>query len=309
MTKIYKYFSHEILDLVFEREDYCGLKFSRPQDYNDPYELFLALDLSVPTEHLATYNDVVQKLPQFPTTCFSKSPIVSPMWAHYADNHSGFVLEFDTEVIAEHYPENPARDVIYRDGPNEELNDLLAKASVVGKPRHASWLRDAVFVEAYFSKYRDWAYEQECRMIVGTEDTEDMAGNTILFLPVNCISAIIVGSKFPESKNPTAKRIADRYEFDTYRVEIGRSYPVPYFENDAGTTFTFEDGEVTEADFICESCSEPLIEEGENCPWCRITEGHMHNAAMMNPFRMLEKYGRLDSYLEEVNRIKRRTRS
>ncbi|WP_375280062.1 hypothetical protein [Pseudooctadecabacter sp.] len=51
MAKVYKYFSHEVFDLVFDREGFCGLKFSFPKDYNDPYELFLALDLSVPTEH------------------------------------------------------------------------------------------------------------------------------------------------------------------------------------------------------------------------------------------------------------------
>lgn len=44
MTKVYKYFSHDVFDLIFGREKSCGLKFSLPKDYNDPYELFLALD-------------------------------------------------------------------------------------------------------------------------------------------------------------------------------------------------------------------------------------------------------------------------
>ena len=86
--KVYKYFSKDVLDLVFAREGYCGLKCSLPKDYNDPFELFLGVDLTVPTNLLATYREVVNEVPQFPTTCFSKSPVVSPMWAHYGHNHS-----------------------------------------------------------------------------------------------------------------------------------------------------------------------------------------------------------------------------
>ena len=44
MKKIYKYISPDILELIFSKKDYCGLKFSYPKDYNDPYELFLTID-------------------------------------------------------------------------------------------------------------------------------------------------------------------------------------------------------------------------------------------------------------------------
>ena len=39
-SKIYKYFSAGVLDLVFARPAFCGIKCSLPKDYNDPYELF-----------------------------------------------------------------------------------------------------------------------------------------------------------------------------------------------------------------------------------------------------------------------------
>jgi hypothetical protein len=41
---LYKYFSSEVLELVFDRDGFCGVKCSYPQDYNDPYELFLEPD-------------------------------------------------------------------------------------------------------------------------------------------------------------------------------------------------------------------------------------------------------------------------
>ena len=308
MPKVYKYFSHDVFDLVFVREGFCALKFSLPKDYNDPYELFLALDLTVPTDHLATYNDIVQELPQLPTTCFSKSPIVSPMWAHYAKNHSGFVLEFDTDTISENFSSSSVRDVIYMDKPDTSLNDLLAKAAVIGKPRYASWLRDAVVSTAYFAKYRDWAYEREARMVVDLEETEDVAGNNILFLPAQCLTAIIIGSNFPEDMKPTVKVFSDLYMLNSYQIKIGKSYPVPYLIDDKEGVFIFADSSIVKADLICASCSEPLVEDGENCPWCRITDDHKYNAAIRNPYRILDHYGALEGYLKAVESIKRRRR-
>lgn len=80
MTTIFKYFSEGVLEHVFFRDEHVGIKCSLPEDYNDPFELFLGVDLEQEAELLATYSDVVQKIPSLLTTCFSKSPIVSPMW-------------------------------------------------------------------------------------------------------------------------------------------------------------------------------------------------------------------------------------
>lgn len=308
MGKIYKYFSHDVFNLVFERDDFCGLKFSLPKEYNDPYELLLSLDLSVPTEHLATYNDIIQELPQLPTSCFSKSPIISPMWAHYARNHSGFVLEIDTDKLSENFPEIVVRAVSYLEKASTELHSLLGKASVIGKPRYAVWLSDAVISTAYFSKYADWAYEKEVRVVASVDDVEDVGGNAIVFLPIECVTAIIFGSKFPESKTESAREISDRYALKSYYLKIGRSFPVPYFFSDSDRVHIFSAEQITEADFTCDSCSEPLISEGEQCPWCRITDSHRHHAAITNPFRVLDKYGQLDSYLEAVKKIERNQR-
>jgi len=99
VNKVYKYIGPDILDITFSNEGLCGFKCSYPKDYNDPYELFLTVDLEEKPEILAFYNDVINKIPQYPTTCFSRSPIVTPMWAHYAHNSKGFVLEVDEDKL------------------------------------------------------------------------------------------------------------------------------------------------------------------------------------------------------------------
>ena len=151
MEKIYKYFSGDVLNLVFARKDLCGLKCSFPRDYNDPFELFLGVDLSVSTDLLATYREIVTDLPLRPTTCFSKSPVVAPMWAHYANNHSGFILEFDAERLQKTFENSGFGDVAYKDTPDPIIGEYLARSAVTMKPRHAVWLQQAVHTTAYFS--------------------------------------------------------------------------------------------------------------------------------------------------------------
>ncbi|AUH34668.1 hypothetical protein CUV01_15905 [Paracoccus tegillarcae] len=294
------------MDLVFNRDGYCGVKCSLPKDYNDPYELFLGVDLNVSTESLATYRDIIQELPHFPTTCFSKSPIVAPMWAHYAQNHSGFVLEFDVESLKDNFEEIEIRDVDYKAEPNPALADSLERAAVTKKPRHAVWLRQAVLTEAYFSKYQEWSYEQECRLVDRNQYVEDVGGNKILFVPSDCVAAMIVGSKFPEDKKAQSKDVAVAQGIDWYQLGIGKSLPLPYMTSSDDGAYVFEAGEITEALGVCESCSEPLPLGGELCVWCSITDDHAEEAARGNPFRILDHYGRLEEYFEGVRNIESR---
>ena len=302
---IYKYFSSDVMELVFQRDGFIGIKCSLPKDYNDPYELFLGVDLNVSTASLATYRDIVQDLPHFPTTCFSKSPIVSPMWAHYAQNHSGFVLEFDVEALRECFEEIEIRDVDYKTEPNPAIADSLERAAFIKKPRHAFWLRQAVLIEAYFSKYEDWKYEQECRLVDRNQYVENIAGNDILFIPCDCVTAMIVGNKFPVENKSRSKDVATAQGIDWYQLEIGKSLPLPYMTSEGGAAFLFDNGEITEALGMCEGCSEPLPNGGELCAWCSITDDHAEEAARGNPFRILDRYGMLEDYMPAVRNIER----
>ncbi len=89
---LYKYIGPEIFELSTAKLGVIGFKCSYPKDYNDPYELFLSIDTSIDTQLLAFYKESVGEIPQFPTTCFSKSPVVIPMWAHYGHSSKGFVI-------------------------------------------------------------------------------------------------------------------------------------------------------------------------------------------------------------------------
>lgn len=297
-----------MLELVFERDEFCGVKCSLPKDYNDPFELFLGVESNVSTECMATYREIIGEVPQLPTTCFSKSPIVPPMWAHYSQNHSGFVLEFDVQGLKDRFEEAQLEDVSYKNMPDPKLKLHLERATGTRKPRHAIWLMQAVMSEGYFSKYTEWSYEQECRLVATTNYIENIAGNDILFVPSSCVTAMIVGQKFPIGKADIASKVAAAHKLDLYELRIGRSYPRPFMQNTEGNSFVFENGEVTVADNVCVECSEPMLVAAEECAWCRITEAHEQEAAHGNMFRAMERFGTLGDYMDSVRSIQRRRR-
>lgn len=306
--KIYKYFSSDVLELVFEQDKFCGIKCSLPKDYNDPFELFLGVDLSASTECLATYREIVDEIPQLPTTCFSKSPIVTPMWAHYGQSHSGFVLEFDVQALKDCFEDILLNDVNYEDTPDPVIKAHLERATATRKPRHALWLSQAVMYKGYFSKYKDWSYEQEFRLVAPTNYIENIAGSDILFVPSSCVTAMIIGHKFPLGKAAFATTIAEAYDLNIYKLRIGRSYSRPFMQDHEGNSYVFENGEVILAENICGSCSEPVLVVGKECAWCSITEAHEQEAAHGNMFRAMERYGALDDYMDEVRKIESRSR-
>lgn len=306
--KIYKYFSGELLPVVFAKGGFCGVKCSLPKEYNDPYELFLGVDLTVSPKLLAIYRDVIQELPQYPTTCFSKSPTVTPMWAHYANNHSGFVLEFDVEAIKGNFEEISASEVQYKDSPDDTIKGFLQRAAATRKPRHSIWLQDAVLFQAYFSKSTAWDYEQEYRIVADPEYCELISDNIVLFLPVSCLSAIIVGKNIDEEAKALSVELADGNNLNWYDTVIGKSQAQPFFKDRGGSPATFDGNTIVSVENSCNSCAEPTSPDREFCPWCSITDVHEQNAANGNPLRIMDHYGILADYYKGIEKIRRTTR-
>lgn len=102
---------------------------------------------------------------QFSVTCFSKSPYILPMWAHYADNHRGCVLGF-TAGKDEEDSINKSR----RAGKSFST-DLLYPLEVIYSDRRPAFYdedghtnTDSGF-QTFLTKAKSWEYEQELRSI------------------------------------------------------------------------------------------------------------------------------------------------
>jgi hypothetical protein len=298
MKMIFKYFSAGVAEHVFARDGHVGIKCTLPADYNDPYELFLGIDLDQGSDLLATYSEVVQEIPPYLTTCFSKSPVVTPMWAHYGDNHKGFVIGFDVSELQEVYEDLLVREITYRDRPSETLVSFAQMAAQRKKPRDAMALRNAVIFEGYFSKYREWSYEQEVRAVNFEDYVEDVGGYKILYVPEPCVAAVISGAKASAELKRVLEETANGLGADYYSGKIGRSYPSPFMLTDRGSTRVYAEGDIAPPIAECVECSEPLREKGDICPWCSIDDAQRFEAAANNPFRILNHYGLLGEYVE-----------
>lgn len=306
MATIFKYFSDDVLKHVFLQEGHAGFKCTLPEEYNDPFELFLGVDLEQDTEALATYKDIVDKIPSLLTTCFSKSPVIAPLWAHYGNNHKGFVIGFDTDQIQDFFPNVLVREVAYREPPSEDITSRVKLAAQRMKFRDAELLRRTVYFHGYFSKYSAWSYEEEVRGVNLEEYVEDVNGRKILYVPKDAVSSIIVGANSSSDMCEVLQEIARELEANFYVEKIGRSYPKPFLLEDGNSPSVFVDGGIKPADRICEECLEPLRASGELCPWCAINKSDRLNAAARNPFRALDHFGLLEDYLK--NFPERRTK-
>jgi hypothetical protein len=304
-TFLYKYLPADLADVVFSDDGKVTLKFARPKDFNDPYELFLATDFGGDSEMLACYAEAIGDLPQFPTTCFSRSPIVIPMWAHYAYNHNGFVIEFSEQSIREEFEEARFENVEYEDGPTHDFSELVGRVLHIGKPRYTYFLRGAVVNAAYFTKATCWAYEQERRMVVGNGDVSVSGDLMLMSIPGTCVSSITSGARATAETKARLEEIAQRLSVEYYELRIGRTSAVPYFVDRRGKSHSFTDAEISACKNFCASCSEPIEESEEECIWCQITEDTKQEVAIRNPYRIIDSYGGLRKYIASMDAIGR----
>src|SRR5262249_7505881 len=103
------------------------------------------------------------------------------MWSHYADNHTGLVLEFDTnEPPFSQIPKDCWLTVKYSD----------KKADYVYSRRDRDFLKEMFAVAA--AKASDWSYEKEIRIVVA--DTAIRNGRFLPLTPKS-ITAVYCGCR------------------------------------------------------------------------------------------------------------------
>ncbi|MET4069611.1 hypothetical protein ABID58_004413 [Bradyrhizobium sp. S3.2.6] len=304
-TQLYKYVSSQFINNVFSSPEHVTLKCSLPKDFNDPYELFLTIDFDEEPDALAFYADAVGDLDQLPTTCFSRSPDVIPMWAHYAENHKGFVIEFSETSLREAFQDSGFQDVAYSDTPSEDLTDMLYRAFKIGKYRYIYLLRLGVYNAAYFTKATCWSYERERRMVASENEIRDTSGLLLLDAPICCICSIIVGSRATDETKQALLTKSEELGCRYFEIRIGKSSANPYFVDAHGQPYVFDGSTLMPAASACETCLEPMKAETlqAQCSWCRINEQMTHDAASRNSYRMLDRAGLLEGYIQGMDKI------
>lgn len=128
------------------------LKISTLQDLNDPFEL-IPYELSNRTNRLAMRRTRDHLARNRGMLCFSATWHDPVLWAHYSDKHKGVCIGFEI-------PQDVSKAVCY-------------VSMRLPFPRKITLDDVHVGESLLFTKYSNWAYEQEIRMFAALNDEEN----------------------------------------------------------------------------------------------------------------------------------------
>ena len=96
--KLFKFYDTNLLSIASLHENYFWL--SNPKDFNDPFDCNINLVEHENEADLKKLTSVKRNsIADVGVTCFTEEINEPLMWAHYANNYFGFVLELDPEHI------------------------------------------------------------------------------------------------------------------------------------------------------------------------------------------------------------------
>ncbi len=299
--RIYKYISPENVNKVFAIKGTVSFKCDYPKNYNDPFELFLTVNTKgVDPKYIAYYHEIIGSIPQIPTSCFSKRPDIIPMWAHYAKEHSGVVVEIDEELLLKSNKNASVGEVEYTENTGTVDLETVKYACETAKFRHTALIQRSALRSAYFTKNQCWSYEFEKRVLVQDDGTKVVDGKIILELPGECVLSIISGPKSSKETEELCSKISKDIDCNYYKMILGKASAIPYFEDLHNNVFVFDNKNIIESDTGCENCGEPTHDKSISlCHWCTTNEKLEHYAASRNPMRILAHLGMLEDYIKE----------
>jgi hypothetical protein len=134
-----------------------------------------------------------EMLPTLRILCLTELPDNPPMWAHYADNHKGAVLELDCNDDLDS-PWLLARPVIYQDAPpifatQDQWVQSILGITPLGYPE--------LFREYFYVKTTQWSYEKEWRVVCYSDANELESCSYWNVIPGN-FKSVILGAEMAD---------------------------------------------------------------------------------------------------------------
>ena len=126
------------------------------------------------------------------TLCLTEFPANLLMWAHYADSHQGFVVEFDTDSLF----------FDQRKGPDDEFRHL--RKVIYSECRPSLVLSETDNFSPFLTKGLDWSHEAEWRMMLPLFEAnrvigEGETGVHLFEYPRTAIRSVIFGCRTTEA--------------------------------------------------------------------------------------------------------------
>ena len=136
------------------------------------------------------YQNTDELIDSYRFYCLSANPMSTPMWAHYAAEHTGFCIEFKSESVG-------GDKVAYKD----ELPEIRLAEFLLDQ-RHQQFGID--IWEALRTKHTDWSYEKEYRIQPSNEWKSRLvyinANNNSAEYQPEWLESIIFGKDMPDER-------------------------------------------------------------------------------------------------------------
>ncbi|MEL7595435.1 DUF2971 domain-containing protein [Aeromonas veronii] len=174
MAIYYKYYSY-LPPEYFERPT---IKIASPAHLNDPFESLLPDDIKKYIEQFAEDNQstlnyekelVVKALNNvmrsFGVTSLSETQRNLLMWAHYANEHQGLCIGYDTDIIFD----KKTKKMLKEDAELKKVNYDTVRHEDYGNLKKMEGMKefvDYILQKIMLTKGNDWIYEKEHRYIV-----------------------------------------------------------------------------------------------------------------------------------------------
>ena len=177
--KLFKFYDTNLNSVASLHEGYFWL--SNPSDFNDPFDCNLNL-----VEHDNNINQELDtkikrnNIANIGVTCFTQVINEPLMWAHYANNYRGFVVEFNTETIRVYIDKNERKF---------SLNPVLYFDKFI-KVKNTDGFAQEYLLTAKSDK---WEYEKEWRLLASVDNKKPY--DRIVFYEPIAIKAIYIGHR------------------------------------------------------------------------------------------------------------------
>ena len=207
MNKAYKYRANMVID--GKKRDTALLSknilyAADIQKLNDPFEGSVELPKSYEHEHWVT--PIIQKLYSVGIYSLSKPkndetfPCNELLWAHYANTHKGFCIEYDLDKLSNYAQSNYDISHVLHVSYEDERPKVLGNDNVI-----------QIQKKVFGTKSLAWKYENEVRLVF------EKCGEKII--PENAVTAIYFGLRIGwEDRREIIKKMSGR-GIDFYQVE------------------------------------------------------------------------------------------
>ena len=201
----FRAFNKDSIKILENRE----LWFARPDSLNDPFEcpfepdqLFLGLsqfDSLEPNIKEKAKTIALNTFNSMGICAFSRARKNQLMWSHYANEHKGFCIGFNEDLLTQNNEQIRAIDVEYQS--KLPRSQILKSFNMPDENSIESKIDRTAYNSIIGTKYTYWKYERERRLVIPKSKALSFSSKAVV--------SIAFGLRMPETNKKALRKLLD----------------------------------------------------------------------------------------------------